>query len=347
VNVRLAGRADLAAHAGAFTASALFGAAVIAVRVAVRDIPPTTLAVFRFGLGVVVLVGATALIRAELLRVSLRSLPFIALLGAIVFSVFPVSFNAGLQYTQAARGALMLATMPIWSMLLARWIVGERLVARQMLGIGVSLCGVMIAMGERGLALESDGRALLGDGLVLVTAFCGALYGVLAKRALSRHHAVTLASYAMLIGTLFLLPIALGEGLVEELGQLDASLTGLVLFLAVPGGAIAFVLLTAALARLSPTQVTIYINLNPIIAAVLGVWLLSERATPVFLLSFAAVMAGVALVNWPVPERVAISPGKGTSPTPVGMPEGSPAGRSTLPGGDPERRTSGGSQARK
>jgi drug/metabolite transporter (DMT)-like permease len=306
LNSRISGRADLAANAGALFAAVLFGASVVAVRVAVRDIPPITLAVLRFGQGAVVLLCATALIRPELLRVNLRSLREITLLGAIFFSLFPLSFNAGLQFTQASRGALMLATMPIWSMLLARWIIGERLVARQMVGVGLSLCGVLIVMSERGLTLEGDGRALLGDALVLLTAFWGALYGVLAKRALSRQHALTLVSYAMVIGTILLLPIAVGEGLIEELRRLDPPLTRIVLFLGIPGGAIAFGLWTAALARLSPTQVSVYINLNPIVAAILGVILLSEQATPLFLVSFAAVIAGVLLVNWPVPERAAI-----------------------------------------
>lgn len=303
---RLSARADVLANVGALVAAVLFGASVVAVRVAVRDIPPTTLAVFRFGQGAVVLLGATALIRPGLLRLNRSSIRAAVLLGAIFFSLFPLSFNAGLQFTQASRGALMLATMPIWSMLLARWIIGEQLVARQMLGIGLSLCGVLIVVVERGLILEGDGRAMLGDGLVLLTAFWGALYGVLAKRALGREHALTLVSYAMLIGTILLVPIALGEGLVGELGQLDASLIRIVLFLGIPGGAIAFGLWTASLARLSPTQVAVYINLNPIVAATLGVLLLSERATPVFLLSFAAVIAGVLLVNWPVPERTGI-----------------------------------------
>jgi drug/metabolite transporter (DMT)-like permease len=306
VTRRLSARADVAANVGALVAAVLFGASVVAVRVAVRDIPPTTLAVFRFGQGAVVLLGATALIRPGLLRLNRSSIRAAVLLGAIFFSLFPLSFNAGLQFTQASRGALMLATMPIWSMMLARWIIGEQLVARQMLGIGLSLCGVLIVVVERGLILEGDGRAMLGDGLVLLTAFWGALYGVLAKRALGREHALTLVSYAMLIGTILLVPIALGEGLVGELGQLDASLIRIVLFLGIPGGAIAFGLWTASLARLSPTQVAVYINLNPIVAATLGVLLLSERATPVFLLSFAAVIAGVLLVNWPVPERTGV-----------------------------------------
>ncbi|MGH2787812.1 MAG: DMT family transporter [Actinomycetota bacterium] len=306
MNSRISSRADLAANAGALVAAVLFGASVVAVRVAVRDIPPTTLAVLRFSQGAAVLLCATALIRPELLRVNFRDLRVSAFLGVIFFSLFPLSFNAGLQFTQASRGALMLATMPIWSMLLARWIIGERLVARQMLGVGLSLCGVLIVMSERGLTLEGDGRALLGDALVLLTAFWGALYGVLAKRALSRQHALTLVSYAMAIGTILLVPIAVGEGLIEELRRLDPSLTRIVLFLGIPGGAIAFGLWTAALARLSATQVSVYINLNPIVAAILGVILLSEQATPLFLVSFAAVIAGVLLVNWPVPERAAV-----------------------------------------
>jgi drug/metabolite transporter (DMT)-like permease len=299
VNRRFSGGADLGANAGALVAALLFGASVVAVRVAVRDVPPTSLAVLRFGQGAVVLFGATALLSPALLRVRPSRLRTYALLGAIFFSLFPLSFNAGLQFTQASRAGLMLATMPIWSMLLARVIVGERLVARQILGVAVSLCGVAIVVVERGLVLESDPIALLGDGLVMLTAFWGALYGVLAKRALRRDNALTLVSYAMLIGTVFLLPIAIGEGLVGEIGELDASLTGIMLFLGIPGGAIAFGLWTTSLAQLSPTQVAVYVNLNPIVAATLGVLLLSERASPMFVVSFVTVIAGVFLVNWP------------------------------------------------
>jgi drug/metabolite transporter (DMT)-like permease len=286
----------------------LFGASVVAVRVAVRDIPPTTLAVFRFGQGAAILFAAVALAKSDLLRMTRQRFRVIALLGAIFFSLFPLTFNAGLQFTQASRGALMLATMPIWSMLLARRLIGERLSARQMLGIGLSLCGVLIVVIERGLVLDSSGRAFLGDGLVLVTAFLGALYGALASRVMEREHPLTLVSYAMLVGTILLLPFAVAEGLVEELGQLDASLARIILFLGIPGGAIAFGLWTAALARLSPTQVAVYINLNPVIAAILGVLLLDERATPLYLVSFAAVLAGVALVNLPDPDRALKGP---------------------------------------
>ena len=308
---RLRGREDLAANASAFVAAVLLGASVVAVRVAVRDIPPTTLAVARFGMGALVLLGAIAVVRPAILHVDLRSLRFDILLGAIFFSLFPLSFNAGLQFTQATRGALMLATLPIWSMLLARWFLGERLGTRRTVGVLLTLCGVLIVVGERGLNLETDGRALLGDALILLTAFLGAIYGVFAKRAFKIQHPLTVVSYAMLSGTLVLLPIALWEGLIQEFGQVDSSLALIVLFLGIPGGAIAFGMWTVALAQLSPTQVAVYINLNPIVAAALAVLLLSERATPVFLLSFATVIAGVLLVNWPSKERSVVGDAAG------------------------------------
>jgi hypothetical protein len=44
-------RRDFAANAGAFIAAILFGGSVVAVRVAVQDIPPLTLAILRFGQG--------------------------------------------------------------------------------------------------------------------------------------------------------------------------------------------------------------------------------------------------------------------------------------------------------
>jgi drug/metabolite transporter (DMT)-like permease len=303
VTSRLTGREDFAANAGAFAAAVLLGASVVAVRVAVRDIPPTSLAVFRFGQGSLVLIGAIALTRPELLRVNIQNLRVTVLLGAIFFSLFPLCFNAGLQYTEASRGALVLATMPVWSMLLARWVVGERLGIRRSVGVAFTLFGVLIVASEQGLSVGTENRALLGDALVLLAAFWGALYGVLAKRALAQQHAATLVTYAMLFGTLLLLPIALGEDIADELGQLDPSLALILVFLGIPGGAIAFGLWTVALTRLSPTQVAVYVNLNPVVAALLGVALLSERATPGFLLSFVAVIGGVLLVNWPAPER--------------------------------------------
>jgi drug/metabolite transporter (DMT)-like permease len=290
----------LAANAGAFVAAVLFGSSVVAVRVAVQEVPPLSLAVLRFGQGGLLLVLLLLLAGArDLLCVRWRDLPPLILLGAVLFTVFPVTFNAGLRLVEASRGALILATIPIWSALLARMARSERLVPRQVVGIFLSLAGVGLALAERGLGWQGGLGTLAGDGLMLVTALCGAAYGVLAQRALARYSALTVTTYAMVLGTVLLVPAALVEGLVGVLPQLDLQTVALLVFLGVFGGALGFFLWTFALTRLTPTQVTVYINLNPLVAMVLAAVLLAEHLTIIFAAGFSVVVLGVLLVNWP------------------------------------------------
>jgi drug/metabolite transporter (DMT)-like permease len=290
----------LTANAGAFVAAVLFGSSVVAVRVAVQEVPPLSLAVIRFGQGGLLLVFVLLLVGArEQLRVKWHDLPLLLLLGAVLFTVFPVTFNASLRLIEASRGALLLATIPLWSALLARIARSERLVPRQVVGVFLSLGGVGLALADRGLGWQGGLGSLVGDGLMLVTALCGAAYGVLSQRAFARYNALTVTTYAMVLGTLLLLPAALAEGLVGVLPQLDRQTVALLVFLGVFGGALGFLLWTFALTRLTPTQVAVYINLNPLVAMVLAAALLAERLTIIFVAGFGAVLLGVLMVNWP------------------------------------------------
>ena len=295
----------LAANAGAFVAAVLFGSSVVAVRVAVQEVPPLSLAVLRFGQGGLLLVFVLLLFgRRNVLRVRWRDLPLLVLLGAIFFAVFPVTFNASLRLIEASRGALLLATIPLWSALLARVSRSERLAPRQVVGVLISLAGVGLALAERGVGGQGGLGTLAGDALMLVTALCGAAYGVLAQRAFARYAALTVTAYAMALGTLLLLPAAVAEGLVGVLPRLDRQTVALLVFLGVFGGALGFFLWTFALTRLTPTQVAIYINLNPLVAILLAAVLLAERLTLVFAVGFGAVLVGVLLVNWPKRTKV-------------------------------------------
>jgi drug/metabolite transporter (DMT)-like permease len=294
----------LAANAGAFVAAVLFGSSVVAVRVAVQEVPPLSLAVLRFGQGGLLLVLVLAGAR-DLLRVKWRDLPLLLILGAVLFTIFPVTFNASLRLIEASRGALILATIPLWSALLARAAGSERLSPRQLAGVFLSLVGVGLALAEGGLSWQGGLGTLAGDALMLVTALCGAAYAVLAQPAFARYNAVTVTTYAMALGTLLLLPAALLEGLVGVLPLIDRQAVALLVFLGVFGGALGFFLWTFALTRLTPTQVAVYINLNPLVAMVLAAALLAEDLTMGFAAGFGMVLLGVLLVNWPKRRGVA------------------------------------------
>ena len=283
----------------AFIAAGLFGASVVATRVAVQEIPPLNLAVLRFGQGGLILFLCLLVGARDLLKVKRHDLQYLVLLGAILFAIFPLTFNVSLRLTEASRGALMLATMPIWSAWLARAARKEQLIHRQIAGILFTFTGVGIVLAERGLNWQGSGLSLVGDGLMLLTALCGAIYGVLAQKMLARYSALTVTMYSMLFGTFLLFPAALLEGLPQAFVRIDGQIAVLILFLGIFGGALAFFFWTFALTRLTPTQVAVYVNVNPMVAIILGAILLAEKLTGVFIIGFVAVVVGVLFVNWP------------------------------------------------
>ena len=103
----------------------------------------------------------------------------------------------------------------------------------------------------------------------------------------------------MLFGTFLLFPAALFEGLPQAFVRIDGKVAVLIIFLGIFGGALGFFLWTFALTRLTPTQVAVYVNVNPIVAIILGAVLLAEKLTVVFVVGFVAVVVGVLFVNWP------------------------------------------------
>jgi len=184
-------------------------------------------------------------------------------------------------------------------MLLARAAKKERLSTRQLCGGLLTFAGVGVVVAERGLTFAGKGLSLAGDALMLVTALCGAVYGVLAKRMLIRYHALTVTAYTMIFGTLLLVPAVFVEDPSSAMARMRTGTIMVVLFLGIFGGAVGYFLWTFALTRLSPTQVAVYVNLNPMVATLLGATLLAEKLTGIFIAGFAAVLAGVLLVNLP------------------------------------------------
>jgi hypothetical protein len=85
----------------AFIAAGLFGASVVATRVAVQEIPPLNLTVLCFGQGGLILFLCLLSGATHLLKFKRHDLPFLVLLGVILFAIFPVTLNISLRLTEA------------------------------------------------------------------------------------------------------------------------------------------------------------------------------------------------------------------------------------------------------
>lgn len=274
--------------------SSTFGGTAAAVtRFMIDGADPVTLAAFRFGIGVLVLLPIALLSRAKFPRG--RDWIGVGLLGLMFFAVFFVFYNVALGYTTAARGSLALSTLPLWTMLVATLLGAERLTARKTAGVAIAVSGVAIAL-VAGLGTAPVG-AWRGD-LVMVTAtICMAFYNVWSRPFIARSSPLGFVTASMTSGAICLVAVAAARGGFAATHAFAVSQWVAVLYLGAFGGAAAFFLWVLALEKTTPTRVANTMTVNPIAASLLAALIVGEPIGWNLLVGLGAVGAGIWLAS--------------------------------------------------
>ena len=198
----------------------------------------------------------------------------------------------GMRTIPPATAAVLLFTNPLWVALLGRVVLGERLHAGRMAGLGLGVVGVALALG--GGAPAAGEGALAGELWALAAGLSWALATVLQKRAALPVLPWTLSFWQMGLGALALLtlgPLA-GEP-PAPWGQLTATDWAWFAWLALPGSTASFGLWFLALRRGGATRTSSFLFLAPLFAVVLA-WLVLGAA-PRSAQAFGGVLVGLAI----------------------------------------------------
>jgi drug/metabolite transporter (DMT)-like permease len=274
--------------------SSTFGGTAAAVtRYVVGAIDPVTIAAFRFGIGVAVLLPLALLLRSALPRG--RDWLGVAALGVMFFGVFFVFYNIAMAYTTAARGALALSTLPLWTMVVAALLGAEALTARKTLGVLIAVGGVAIAL-LAGLATAPAG-AWRGDLIMVGATVCMAFYNVWSRPFIARSSALGFVTTSMGAGAFCLVVLTLSSGGLAVTRAFGTAQWIAVIYLGVFGGAAAFFLWVLALRMTTPTRVANTMTVNPIAASLLAAVIVSEPIGWNLVLGLIAVAAGIWLAS--------------------------------------------------
>jgi len=274
------------------------GAALVATRFVVNDIGPASLAFLRYAVAVLCLISP--LLMSARTRFAPRDLVVVMALGIVQFGILIALLNLGLHFISSTRAALLFATFPLMTMVIAALLGRENLTGTKAAGVVLTIVGVAVALGER-LLTESASGEWLGAVLVLTAALCGAVCSVLYRPYLARYPTLPVGFWAMLSSVGFLSGLAGMEGLFTEPPRLDPKGWTVVICIGLSSG-IAYVLWLWALKHASPTRVTVFLSLSPVTAALLGVWILGEPFTPGVLLGLAGVVGGLWLATRSTPD---------------------------------------------
>ncbi|HJV11131.1 MAG TPA: DMT family transporter [Burkholderiales bacterium] len=277
----------------AVASSALGGMAAAVTRFALGASDPVTLAVFRFGLGFLLLLPLALALRVQWPRG--RDWLAVAALGVMFYGAFFVVYGEALVYTTAARGSLAVSTLPLLTMIVAALLGREALTRRKSVGVILAIGGVAIALGA-GLS-GAPAQAWRGDLIMLTGMLAMALYNVLSRPLMSRSSALGYAAAGMGFGSGFNALAAWHGGGFERVPSFGAAEWLAALYLGALGGALAFYLWVYALQRTTPTRVANTITVSPIAAALLAAVLLGEPIGASLVIGVAAVAAGIWIAS--------------------------------------------------
>jgi len=295
-------------HAYLFSVQVLFAILPTLAKKAFAAFQPETLACLR--------ICGTALLMAPILFF-LRPQPLHRWWHAGAFALFALFgvvgnqllFLRGLSLTTAANASLLIATIPLFTLLIAASFRQERITLIKLTGILIALAGIAFLIDPREIRL---GGYTHGNLLIIANAFLYSVYLVISKPLLQKYRPLTVITWVFIFGSLEMVPFTFGS--IRRMLEAPPSARDWVLPVAIILFCtfLPYLFNAIALQRMRSTVVAIYTYLQPLLGTAFAVIWLHERLSFDFFLAAAAIFTGITLVTF---GRLRRHLGKTVSPT--------------------------------
>jgi drug/metabolite transporter (DMT)-like permease len=207
-----------------------------------------------------------------------------------------VLFLVGLNLTSPVNSSIIISTNPIFAFVFAAFILKEKITFLKGSGLAIGLSGVLLLILQNGTP-DLASATFMGDIYTLINTISWAFYTVIIKRMLEKYNPVTVMKWTFFFGMFTTIPLGY-----DQLSTMDWSSIPLkgwlgIGFVIVFATYLGYLLISFGLRRLSPTIVSTYTYINPIIAAYLASMMGQDHIDIVMVISAFLIFAGVFVVS--------------------------------------------------
>lgn len=282
-------------------AAVLWGTLGIAFR-GLQELGATSVAIgFWRALVAAPVIGLILLVRQPArLKIAVKDLPLLMGYGLVSVALFFVVYAAAVQYASVAVAAVLLYTAPAWVIVLAALLFHETITLQKSIAVILTFIGVALVAGIADIG--NLNVSFLGLVTGLGAGFTYATFSLFGKAALKNYAPLTAIFYGLLFGALFLLPFVWQEW-ATFLAPLDSwQGWGWILYMGVLPTAGSFWLYMAGLGYLGDAgRASVLATLEPVIATLLGFWVLNEGLGGIQLMGGGLVLVGIMVSSLPMP----------------------------------------------
>lgn len=206
-------------------------------------------------------------------KVDKKDFPIILIGGLMGFIGTQFLFSQALQYTSPVTFSLLMALTPVVVLALSTIFLKEVVSAKKILGILISITGAVLIIVLGDSDGSESGNAFLGLLFSVLCVLCYAGYLVMTRKVSMKYQPVTIAKWMFLVSALIAFPFSFSEldHQVIFSGESNLMAYSFLAFALLFSTTLAFFLMPYALKRLEASTVSIFMNLQPIIASIVAV----------------------------------------------------------------------------
>ncbi len=250
-----------------------WGLSFISTKVLLREMPPISIAFFRQLIALIPLVvwGLVTGASFKIKPVDLLLLAGSCFFGIVLYFIFE---NNGLRLTTASTASMIVAAVPVFTLITEALFFKMKISARMVLCIAVSILGVYLVISVNG-RLDFSSGTFLGNMLMMGAMASWVIYTIMSRRLGSRYSSLVITLYQTALSSALFIPFILPE--IKSWKPLSAIALINLIYLGVFCSAISYFSFLYAMKKLGTAVSSAFLNLIPVVSVAAGFLILGER----------------------------------------------------------------------
>ena len=270
---------------------------IVGKAASINEVPPISLNFYRWTIAFFILLPFTYKELILKKNYILNNLGIFSILGITAVSIFNAALFYSLQFTQVITGVLMISTVPVMIIFISAILKIEKSNIFQLLGVALSLTGVLFIITKFDLSILINLDFNKGDRSALFAMFSWSLYSALLKKKKYELSQISLLQVVIAFGVIYLFPFYLLDTSLGNTVSLNVPFFLILFYVTLFPGITSFFFWIKGVALIGANRAGIYLHLMPILATILAMLIYKEQIMVYHYIGAIFIISGILLSN--------------------------------------------------
>lgn len=278
-----------------------WGLSFIWYKQALQYFNPITVVFFRLLISIPLLL-ILAIQLKRLKKIQKKDFPIFLLLAFLEPFIYSIGESYGIQHVTSTVASILIATIPIFTFIVANLFLNEKLTPRNYLGMLISFLGVLGVVFAEYDGIEATGK---GIALIFISVAAAVVYGLVIKKVSSKYNPLSVVTYQNLLAAIYFIPVFfMVDYNTFDLSRFTFKMFIPVIYLAVFASTFAYIGLVQGIQKLGVARATVFANFIPVFTAIFAFIILKESLSPLKIIGIIVAVTGLLLTQQSRTEKL-------------------------------------------